>query len=268
MLTSRTLSRNTREGTMLFLAGLCDVKHLPEAYTKTLVYILSPPRLQLNEQLLAQTMSMITTQKDERKLNLRLKSMQLVTLRPRLWEKLKTSLLTEQRKERVDSQLGTWDSYTGFCHTHRFPNNLSDRVKRQLYFLAAQTTWDWTQHVGKLIQSREIEERVAQRPVLQPDVNILNWVIDNLSMEGRPPFPEMMAFKARCFQSFPVVYVQKMTLTQVMRLYTTAYQAPAVWKDIWKAQVGILSPQIVRDVESFVTGSEFNGESITGAMVS
>ena len=25
-----------------------------------------------------------------------------------------------------------------------------------------------------------------------------------------------------------------------------------LWKDVWKAQIGILSPQIIRDVESFV----------------
>ena len=267
LLTSRMLSRNTRESTMLFLAGLYDTKHLPEAYTRTLVYILSPPRLQINEQVLSQTMSFITAQKEERKLNMRLKSMQMVALRPRLRDKLKTSLLTEQRKERVDSQLGTWDSYTGFCHTHRFPNNLSDRIKRQLYFLAAQTAWDWTKHVGKFIQNAEIEERVVQRPVLQPDASVLNWVIENLSMEGRPPFPEMMAFKARCFASFPVVYVQRMTLTQVLRLYATAYQAPSVWKDLWKTQIGIISPQIVRDVEIFVEGNGLAGDSLVAALV-
>ena len=40
----------------------------------------------------------------------------------------------------------------------------------------------------------------------------------NLSMDGRPPFPQIMAFEASSFASFPVVYVQKMTLIQVLRL--------------------------------------------------
>ena len=266
LLTSRMLARNTRESTMQLLAGLYDTKHLPEAYLKTLTHILSPPHVAVYEPVLAQTMSIIAAQREEHRLNLRLRSMQMVALRPRLRDKLKTSLLTENRKEnlKVDSQLGTWDSYAGWCHAHRFPNNLSDRVKRQLYFLAAQTRW--APDVGRLIQSQEIADRVRQRPVQHPDLNVLNWVIENLSMDGRPPFPQMMAFKARCFASFPVVYVQKMTLTQVLRLYVASYQAAGVWKDVWKAQIGTLSPQIIRDVESFVEEAEFADEHIMGAL--
>ena len=267
LLTTRMLARNTRESTMKLLAGLYDSKHLPETYLQTLCYILSPEKISVDHASLTQTMAVISAQREEHKLNMRLRSMQMVALRPRLRDRLKTSLLTDQRKEMVDSQLGTWDSYTGFCHAHRFPNNLSDRIKRQLYFLAAQSTWDWGRHVESLVQGREMAERVKQRPVQQPDINILNWVIENLSMDGRPPFPQMMAFKSRCFCSFPVVYVQKMTLTQVMRLYVSAYQPAGVWKDVWKAQIGVLSPQIIRDVETFVSQNEFAGDPIVAAFV-
>lgn len=267
LLTSRMLAKNTRESTMQLLAGLYDTKHLPEAYHGTLLHILSPGRLAVNDAVLAQTMAIIASQKEEHRLNLRLKSMQTVALRPRLRDKLKSSLLTEHHKERVDSQLGTWDSYTGFCHAHRFPNNLSDRVKRQLYFLAAQTEWDWGRHTERLIPNREIAERVQQKPVHQPDLHIIHWAIEGMSMDGRPPFQEMMAFKARCFGSFPVVYVQKMTLTQVLRLYVAAYQPPGIWKEVWKMQVGILSPQIIRDVEAFTKENPFAGGQIADALV-
>jgi hypothetical protein len=266
LLTSRMLCKNTHESTMKLLAGLYDTKHLPEDYLKTLEHILSPTFLVINEQALSQTLTTIQAQREEHKANLKLRNMQVVALRPRLRDKLKTSLLAERRKEQIDSKLGTWDSYTGYCHAHRFPNTLSDRIKRQLYFLAAQTQWDWTQHVHKLIDSKEIEERVKQLPVLQPDIGVLNWVIDNLGMDGRPPFKEMMAFKARCFLSFPVIRVQQMTLTQVLRLYVAAYQAPNVWKDIWKEQIGIISPQIIRDCELFTESNAFAGDHIAGAL--
>lgn len=266
LLTSRMLCKNTHESTMKLLAGLYDTKHLPEDYLRTLEHILSPTFLVINEQALSQTLTTIQAQREEHKANLKLRNMQVVALRPRLRDKLKTSLLAERRKEQIDSKLGTWDSYTGYCHAHRFPNTLSDRIKRQLYFLAAQTRWDWTQHVHRLIDSKEIEDKVKQLPVLQPDMGVLNWVIDNLSMDGRPPFKEMMAFKARCFLSFPVMRVQQMTLTQVLRLYVAAYQSPNVWKDIWKEQIGIISPQIIRDCELFVEGNAFAGEHIAGAL--
>jgi len=249
ILTSRLLARNTWESTMQLLAGLCDNNmHLPDVYHKTLLYVLS--KALVDDSVLKQTMSVISAQREGHTLNLRLRSMQMVALRPRLRDRLKTSLLTEHRKEQVDSQLGTWDSYTGWCHTHRFPNNLSDRVKRQLYFLSTQTTWEWD--AERLLPNKEMADRVKQRPVHHPDLSIINWVIENLSMDGRPPFKEMMAFKSRCFASFPVVYVQRMTLTQVLKLYVSAYQPMGLWKDVWKAQIGILSPQIIRDVESFV----------------
>jgi hypothetical protein len=267
LLTSRMLCKNTHESTMKLLAGLYDTKHLPEDYLKTLEYILSPSHLTVDEHTLAQALANIQSQREEHKANLKLKNMQTVALRPRLRDRLKSSLLTERHKEQVDSKMGTWDSYTGYCHAHRFPNTLSDRIKRQLYFLAAQTRWDWTPFVKHLIDSKDIEDKVKQLPVLQADTGILNWVIDNISMDGRPPFKEMMAFKARCFASFPVIRVQQMTLTQTLRLYVTAYQNPNVWKDIWKEQIGIISPQIIRDCELFVEANEFAGAHIASALV-
>jgi len=266
LLTTRMLSRNTHEATMKLLAGLFDTKHLPEEYHKTLAFVLAPQNMSIDEPTLVQTLSIINAQREERRLNLKLRSMQMVALRPRLRDKLKTSLLTEQRKEQVDCQAGTWDSFNGFCQKHRFPNTLSDRIKRQLYFLAAQTRWSWGEHVSSLLDNAEIEQRVRQHPVLQADCEILHWVIENLSMDGRAPFKEMMAFKSRCFGSFPVVHVQRMTLTQILRLYVAAYQAPNVWKDVWKAQIGVISPQIVRDCEAFVEGNAFADACIVAAL--
>ena len=266
LLTSRNLCRNTHESTMKLLAGLYDTKHLPDEYLKTLEYILSLENLTVNEKTLSQTLTTIQTLREEHRVNIKLKNMQATAMRPRLRDRLKCSLLTEHRKEQVDSKMGTWDSYTGYCHAHRFPNTLSDRIKRQLYFLAAQTRWDWTPFVQHLIESKDIEEKVKQLPVIQPDVAVINWVIDNMSMDGRPPFKEMMAFKARCFVSFPVVHVQQMTLTQVLRLYVAAYQSPNIWKDIWKEQIGIISPQIIRDCELFVEANAFAGHHIAGTL--
>jgi hypothetical protein len=41
-------------------------------------------------------------------------------------------------------------------------------------------------------------------------------VLEGLSMDGSPPFREMTAFRTKCFQSFPVSHVQRMTLSQVI----------------------------------------------------
>jgi hypothetical protein len=40
-------------------------------------------------------------------------------------------------------------------------------------------------------------------------------------------------------------------------LYVASYQAPGIWKDAWKHLVGVISVQIIRDVEAFVARCPF-----------
>ena len=43
-------------------------------------------------------------------------------------------------------------------------------------------------------------------------------------------------------------------------LYVCAYQPPAHWKDLWKMQVNLLSPQIIKDCESYAASVPFAAE--------
>ena len=76
-------------------------------------------------------------------------------------------------------------------------------------------------------------------------------------MDGSPPFQEMTDFRKDCFQSFPVTHVQRMTLSQILQLYVASYQATGIWKEAWKHLVGVISVQIIRDVEAFVARHPF-----------
>ena len=49
--------------------------------------------------------------------------------------------------------------------------------------------------------------------------------------------------------------------TQVLQLYVAAYQPTGVWREIWKHLVGVLSPQITKDVEGFVQSTPFNAHA-------
>jgi hypothetical protein len=46
-------------------------------------------------------------------------------------------------------------------------------------------------------------------------------------------------------------------LVQILQLYVSAYQAPGIWKEAWKHVVGVISVQIIRDVELFVAKNPF-----------
>lgn len=134
--------------------------------------------------------------------------------RPRLRDRLK---ITSTEQLGLDTALGTTESYVAWCQVHQFPNVLSETVKTRLYFMAAQVTWDWRDHLQWVLrqQSDGICNKVAKYPVSQPDLGIMSSVIGNMCMDGTAPFLEMIEFKNRCFKSFPVSQVQKMNLSQV-----------------------------------------------------
>ena len=207
---------------------------------------------------LEQTLALHESAAEDKKLNLKMSRMTVIQGRPRLRDRVSSMLKTEERKAQVDSLLDTWDSYVGFTYLHQFPGTLSERVKSRLYFLAAQTRWDWTPYVAHVLPSGgPLLAKVQAHPVTQPDLPVILRVIERLSMDGSPPFPQMTEFRKDCFSSFPISHVQRMTLSQILQLYIAAYQNPVIWKELWRQLVGVISVQIVRDIDKFVTKNEF-----------
>lgn len=41
-----------------------------------------------------------------------------------------------------------------------------------------------------------------------------------------------------------------------------SYQTPLIWKEVWKHFVGVISVQIIRDVDAFVTKYRFASEDV------
>lgn len=289
----------------------------PEQYEATLAFVLE--RCKTDCKRLEQTLALATAAVENKKLGLALSRMKVMKGRPRLRDRIASVLTTDERKAQVDVLLDTWESYSGFCYKHQFPPTLSERIKARLYFLASQTRWDWQQHVHRVLPTGgHVLVKVRAHPITQPDLPVIIRVLESLGMDGAPPFPEMTAFRASCFQSFPVIHVQRMTLSQVsivreiltheeaehgdrpanqtveredieegvdhagyseghtcasllkrvrllrqiLQLYTAAYQPQGVWKEAWKHLCGVISVQIIRDVEAFVSSSAFAAEEV------
>jgi hypothetical protein len=153
---------------------------------------------------------------DDRKLSLKLSRMTVIQGRPRLRDRVTSVLKTEERKAQVDTQLKTWESYTGYSYTMQFPPTLSEKIRSKLYFLASQTRWKWIPYVEVILPAGgALCTKVAEYPVTQPDLQVILRVIEALSMDGSPPFLQMTEYRKECFQSFPVTHQQRMTLSQV-----------------------------------------------------
>lgn len=59
-----------------------------------------------------------------------------------------------------------------------------------------------------------------------------------------------------------MTHVQRMTLSQILQLYVSAYQAPPIWKEAWKHVVGVISVHIIKDVELFVATRPFSDAEV------
>ena len=254
MLSCELLKRDTHQSCALLLAGLAENHMTPQECEAVLVDILGD-QLSIDTEPLAACVAMTKLQRTDRERGLRMKQMTSYMGRPRLRDRLEQS---SAEALQLDTVLGTWESYTGFCQVHQFPHVLSDIIKQRLYFLAAQTAWDWKDYTALVVRHQgPIAERLAQYPVTNPDQHVLCSVIGALSMDGSPPFPELITFRSKCFRSFPVSQTQRMPLSQVLRLYACAYQNPTIWKTLWKSQMCLISPHIIKDVESFVLATPF-----------
>ena len=241
---------------------LAQAEHLftPEEYQTTLQFVLD--KCEVDRAGLDQTQALSQASLDDKRLSLKLSRMTVMEGRPRLRDRVTSELRTEERKAQVDTLLDTWESYGGFSYKHQFPPTLSEKVRSKLYFLASQTRWGWQKYVETVLPAGgPLCAKVASHPITQPDLPVLLRVIEGLSMDGSAPFQEMTDFRRECFGSFPLTAVQRMTLSQILQLYVAAYQAHGAWKDLWKHLVGVISVQIIRDVEAFVATHPFaNGE--------
>jgi hypothetical protein len=179
--------------------------------------------------------------------------------RPRLRDFL---TVTENEKVTLDIQQGTWESYIVFCQRHQFPNIMNELTKNKLYFLASQIHWPWEDYVSLVTgHDGEITKRVQEYPVSQPDLHILHNCISRLKLLGRPPFPELVLFKKHCFVNFPVSQATSMNLAQFLQLYVCIYQHDHIWRDLWRMQGVLFSPQVLKDCENFAAKHEFNSDA-------
>ena len=265
-MTCRCLSRDTTQACAQLLAALSDDPQTPEAHGEALAAVLQGDFLRVQTGALESQRRASEFRREGLSAALRQKSISACTGRPRLRDRATPS---EEQKVRLDTAHGTWESYTGFCQLHQFPNVLSENVKAKLYFLASQESWDWRPHAAAVLRhDGEVADKVRRFPVSRPDLGVLHQVISSLCMDGTAPFPELTEFKKACFKSFPLSHTHRMTLSDALRLYACAYQPSHCWKDLWKLQLSLMSPQIAKDCESFAQRVPFADRAFVSLLCS
>lgn len=151
-------------------------------------------------------------------------------------------------------------SFEAFCNSVRFPNCMSHLLRIRCYLLASQShNIQFTLHTHKLV-CREIADIINQNPILSPDTQSLMMGIETLTL-NMAPFQELRNFRSNCFNSYSGSHISSLTMTDIFKLYISAYQKPSIWKQLWKNIHPLMSTQISKDVESFVKNNQFAEES-------
>lgn len=257
MLLCRHYSRNMHAGSAILLANLSDKLYTPEEYSEAVTEIVQGMQVDVED-----FEKMVRVLEDQRKMSKEAALKQVEYLissgRPRLRDLVQQST---QQKLALDVRLGTWETYTAFCQLHQFPNIMNDVTKQKLYFLASQTRWEWQGYVNRVVGHHgEVGAKVGAYPVSRPDPPVIHSVIQRLSVNGRAPFGGLLEFKKRCFINFPVCQFTAMNLTQFLRLYVCIYQSEGLWKELWRMQGALFSPQVMKDCEAFVASRPFASE--------
>jgi hypothetical protein len=266
MLTCQFFKRDTHAACMALLARQADTSFSPEEQLETLAFVLG--HMQVNTNSLQQNLAIVRARREERELCLKLKSAVSIQGRPRLRSRLSSTFNTQDSKMQADIALNTWESYAGWCYIHTLPTTLSEGIKHRLYFLSSQTSWKWVDYLPRVLPSaKTILGKIAQFPVTNPDLPIVVKVISQLRMDGAAPFPELTDFKVKCFAALPVSHVQRMTLSEILQAYVAIYQAPAIWKEVFRSVVGVLSVSLIRACETFVRDNPFNAEAFIPLLI-
>ena len=266
MLTCQYFKRNTHTSCMELLAKQADTSFTPEEQLSTLSFVLG--HTQVNTNVLQQNLAIVKARSEERALCLKMKSVVAIQGRPRLRDRVSSTLNTQDSKMQADIALNTWESYAGWSYLHALPSTLSEGVKHRLYFMSSQTSWDWAEHLPKVLASAKvILAKISQYPVTNPDVPVIVKVISQLKMDGSAPFPELTDFKVRCFAALPMSHVQRMTLSEILQAYVAIYQAPSIWKDVFRSVVGVISVSLIRACETFVRDNKFNAGAFIQLLV-
>jgi hypothetical protein len=115
--------------------------------------------------------------------------------------------------------------------------------------------FEYSNHLQDLV-SKDVAKTLTENPVSMPDASSIYIAIDSLGMNVRP-FDELNLFRTKCFISFASHQKKNLSLTQVLKLYVAAYQCKHLWKHLWTSIYPVISPQIIRDVETFVASTPF-----------
>lgn len=252
---TRVLKRAVLEDVLLFLAKCSDYRYAVEDYNEAIAWVVA--RLVPSPEFAVQLNAHIS-QRETVATVMKAKVMQIASGRPRLLDKVKrvrntSSVTTESGVVLTGSAIDTFD---GWCARVRFANTISLRLKKRLYLVMSMPKIKHAVIVNGYVQ-KGLAEDVLKQIIAIPDENTLADTISRLNIQ-MAPFPELLDFQKHAFRALPPKALAEMSILTVMQLYVCAYQQSEIWTKCWTYIYPVLSTQVIKDVEDFVSSVPVN----------
>lgn len=264
--TSGVLCKPTRENVSALTARMSDYRFTVSEYSISLAWLLTKCSVRPE---FKQELDLHIAHSDTVQEAMKLKNIGISVGRPRLLERLqkkRAALHNVSMAGGGSVVLGQGvDSFQNWLTRVRFPNTVSLRLKKRLYFLMSQPHADHEFLVPRLAPEG-IAEDVLREKIAHPELAALASVIDNLHLQ-QAPFAELTLFIRSCFRAFPQRDLQTMTHLKYMKLYLASYQHAELWKTCWTGVHPLLSFQVIRDVENFVRENKLNQQALLDIML-
>jgi hypothetical protein len=259
-----TLADSTVRTTTLtdsLVSAFADHRFDKEVYFETLVSMLS--LCTVNTSSLHPSMVMNATETENKheimRQNKRATRMG-ASMRPSLREIIKSNHNSDDISNSMykNANFDQTNAFQTFCTHVRFPASLSLTIRLRCYLMYAMAhILDPATHLLSIIQ-KDIANRITQSPSPFLDQKTIAEAI--LTIDNLVHIHIIQDFKRIIFSSFAINHLKKITLLQYLHLFVAAYQHPDVWRNTWVEILPVMSTQIARDVELFVSTHTFPAE--------
>ena len=264
MYTTSLLCKDTTLLTTAIISALADMRQPASAYIATFKYVFSIIKVDSEkmELLIAAHRHSNSASKDIWVVKQESSKKTRVSLRDILKKHNGLTMTSASHGGQLDSEhTGATTTLESFCNMIRFPNRMSRVLRLRCYLLASLChLFDFSMHTHLLV-SGSIMESMNSNGVRHPDPVSLCAAINTLVL-SQAPFQELVSFRYKCHSAFAYNHWKTLSLTQYLHLYVCAYQHKDIWKACWKHFFPVMSTQIAKEVEVFVSATEFATSSI------
>lgn len=161
--------------------------------------------------------------------------------------------------------VSTLQSFRSWCSHCGFSTATSTQVQRLLYFIHVQVQ-PVPEDCYKHLYTAEVLARSRQLAVQEIDVQALQHIIQSMRVY-KNNVKDLIDFRSQCLLGLSMETRSKLSLAQVLQLYTCIYQHESVWEACWKSIVPVMNHTISTARARFCEKHAFDAVSVVGCMI-